>query len=265
MSTIEKKITKYFVFFFIANLFFTSCVTQRNVEYLQDRDRNVKEFKTLDFQDYKLKPNDDIMIQISSLDDAGGANVFSNPNRQGNSVSMDQFAASLLSHTIDKDGYLDYPVIGKFLVKDKTIAQVSAMLKESLVNVLNQPVVSIKLINRFVSVLGEVRNPGHFPYAQDKLSIYDAIGLAGDISDYGNRSNVILIRNENGKNIRVNLNLTKSGILESDYYFLRPNDILYVKPARKKFWGMKEFPFSILLSSISTAIVVVSYLNTIKK
>jgi polysaccharide export outer membrane protein len=234
----------------------SSCVTQRRVEYLQDRNKNIKSFKEADYSDYKLKPNDELYIQINSLDEAA-ANVFSAGKEQAYYVgTMQPYGASLMSYSIDKDGYLLLPVIGKVLVKDKTVSEVSTILKDSLNHVLNQPIVSVKLVNRYVSVLGEVKNPGHFSYSQDKLTIYDALGLAGDITDYGNRDNVILIRNINGENIRINVDITKSEVLSSDYYNLRPNDIVYVKPLRNKFWGMRQFPFTILLSTLTTGLLI---------
>ena len=234
----------------------SSCVTQRKVEFLQDKNTNIKAFEEAEFPDYKLKSNDELYIQINSLDEAA-ANIFSNGKEQSYYIgTMQPYGASLLSYSVDKNGYLFLPVIGKILVKDKTLADVSVILKDSLNHILNQPIVSVKLVNRYVSVLGEVKNPGHFPYSQDKLSIYDAIGLAGDITDYGNRNDVILVRNENGENIRINLNLTKSEILASGYYNLRPNDIVYVKPLRNKFWGMRQFPFSILFSTLTTGLLI---------
>ena len=234
-----------------------SCVTQRKVEYLQDNNKNIKAFSEAEFPDYRLKSNDELYIQINSLDE-GAANVFSNPaNQSSRSMgNMSPYSASLTSYSIDKEGYLLMPVIGNIYVKDKTISQVSIILRDSLYHILNQPIVSVKLVNRFVSVLGEVRTPGHYPYSQEKLSIYDAIGLAGDITDYGNRDMVILIRNENGENIRAHLDLTKSEILASGFYYLRPNDIVYVKPLRNKFWGMRQFPFSILFSTITTGLLI---------
>jgi len=237
--------------------FLFSCVTQRKVEYLQDKTGNIRTFNEAEFPDYRLKSNDELYIQITSLDEAA-ANIFSNVSSQIsiNSGNIQPYGASLFSYSIDKDGYLLMPVIGKILVKDKTISEVSAILKDSLNHILNQPIVSVKLVNRYVSVLGEVKNPGHFPYAQDKFTIYDAIGLAGDITDYGNRNDVILIRNEKSENIRINLDLTKSNILASAYYNLRPNDIVYVKPLRKKFWGMRQFPFTVLFSTITTGLLI---------
>lgn len=244
------------IVFFILLILLSSCVAQRQVEYLQNKDKNVKTFNEGAFPDYKLKPNDELYIQINSFDDEA-ANVFSNSRQQSFYMgSIQPYGASLLSYSVNKEGYLLLPVIGKILVKDKTLSDVSSILKDSLNHVLNQPIVSVKLVNRFVSVLGEVLNPGHFAYAQDKLSIYDAVGLAGDITDYGNRDDVILVRNENGENKRISINLSKSDILASDYYYLRPNDIVYVKPLRKKFWGMRQFPFSILFSTITTGLLI---------
>jgi polysaccharide biosynthesis/export protein len=233
----------------------TSCVTQHKVEYVRDKNKSIRDFSESEFPDYTLKSNDELFIRINSLDE-GAANVFSRGEDQASSTAISPFSASLMSYQVDKEGYLILPVIGNILVKGKTLTQVSEILKDSLYNVLNQPIVTVKLVNRYVTILGEVLNPGHFSYSQEKLSIYNALGLAGDITDYGNRNEVILLRNENGKNFRINLNLTKSQILTSDYYYLRPNDVVYVKPLRNKFWGMRQFPFSLFFSTITTGLLI---------
>lgn len=235
----------------------TGCVTQRDMEYLQTKDANMVAYKDAEISDYKLKTNDELYITISSLDEAA-TNVFSNGANQSSMGlgSLQPYGASLMSYTINREGFLVLPIIGSISVKDKTLSQVSTLIKDSLTNVLNQPVVTVKLVNRYISVLGEVRTPGHFPYAQEKLTIYDALGLAGDMTTYSNRKEVLLARNENGKNNIIKVDLTSPEILESNYYYLRPNDMVYVKPLRKRFWGMNQFPFSILLSTISTFLVV---------
>lgn len=241
----------------VFSLLISSCVTQKDVEYLQDKTKTAKTFNEAPVGDYRLKPNDELYIQITSLDDAA-ANIFSASGSQQMYyiATIQPYGASLISFTIDKEGYVLLPVIGKIQVKDKTTSEVSELIKTSLTNILSQPVVTVKLVNRYVSVLGEVKNPGHFAYAQDKLTILDAIGLAGDITDYANRSEVILTRNENGKNIRIPVDLSKSEILASNYYYIRPNDIVYVKPMRKKFWGMREFPYNVILGTITTALLI---------
>ena len=243
--------------FFLLITLFTSCVTQRNVEYIKDKKAGTVSFTEPIIPDYKLKPHDELLIQINSLDDEA-ANVFLNSNNMQslNYSYIDPYGASLLAYPVDKEGYLLLPVIGSVLVMDKTLEETRVLLQNSLKNILNQPAVTVKLVNRYVSILGEVNSPGHYPYTKDKLSIFDAIGIAGDMTEYANRESVTLVRNENGENIRINLNLTRPDILSSGYYNIRPNDIIYVKPLRKKFWGMRQFPFSVVLSAITTGLLI---------
>jgi polysaccharide biosynthesis/export protein len=241
---------------------FSGCVTQHDLEYMQTKEKNTKAYNEAEFPDYRLKPNDELYIQVSSLDEAA-ASIFSNGGLQQSSgmVSIDPYGASLMSYAIDKEGYLFLPVIGKVFAKDKTTSQVSLILTDSLSHILSQPMVKVKLVNRYVSVLGYVSNPGHFPFTQDKITIYDALALAGDITVYGNRKEIILTRNENGKNRRINIDLTSPKILESENYYLRPNDMIYVKPLKKRFWGMAEFPFGIILSTLSVTLLFYSVIK----
>jgi len=246
----------FFIFTVILAGLFSSCVTQRNIEYLRLKSEGPSSFREADLADYKLKPNDELFIQISSLDEEA-ANVFSSSRQQNTYyASMSPYGASLLSYTVDRDGFLLLPVIGKILVKEKTITDIRLVLMDSLSHILHDPIVSVKLVNRYVSVLGEVNNPGHYPYSQEKLSIFDALGLAGDISLYGNRNSIVLVRNENGENTRISLDLSNPDILASEYYYLRPNDIVYIKPLHKRFWGLREFPFSIIFSTITTGLLI---------
>jgi polysaccharide export outer membrane protein len=250
---------KYFCTFFLASLFLilSGCVTQRDLEYLKTKDLNIQVYKDADLADYKLKPNDELYITVTSLDEVN-TNVFTNSgsSQNINIGSLQPYGASLMSYSINKDGKLFLPVIGSVFVKDKTLSEVSAMIKDSLMNILSQPQVSVKLVNRYVSVLGQVRVPGHFPFAQEKLTIYDALALAGDMTTYANRKQVVLARNENGKNVVVNIDLTQRDILESNYYYLRPNDLIYVKPMRKRLWGMEQFPYALILSTITTGLLL---------
>jgi len=211
-------------------------------------------------EEYRLKPNDELFIQISSLDDAN-YNIFSGTavQQQLYMSSMQPYGASLISYKINEIGQLSLPIVGNIYVENKTTSEVSDIIKDSLVNILSYPVVSVKLVNRYVTVLGEVLQPGHFAYSKEKFTIFDALSLAGDIGEYGNRKEVILTRNEDGYNIIINLDLTKSEILASEFYYVRPNDIIYVKPMTKKFWGMRQFPFSVLISTITTGILILNF------
>lgn len=247
---------KKLFFLIVPVIAITACVAQREVELLQDKNKTVKPFYEAAYNEYRLKPNDELYIQINSLDEEA-AGIFGAGGQQNLYLgSMNPYGASIISYTIDKSGYLFLPVIGKLSVLDKTVPEVVEMIKDSLREVLNQPIVSVKLINRYVSILGEVARPGHYAYSQDKLSIYNALGLAGDMTDYADRRRVILVRNGEGENLRVNLNLQSANILSSEYYYLRPKDVLYVNPSRKKFWGFRQFPFQVVLSTITTGLLI---------
>ena len=252
----QKMRSRYIIFVIIFNLLFSSCITQRKLEYIRDKDSKEKSFNTFVLEDYRLKTNDNLFIHISSIDQEN--NVFTNTARQI-TTTIDPYSASLQSYTIDKQGYIDLPIIGKILVKDKTVDEVESLIKTAISGILNQPTIYVKLVNRYVTVLGEVRNPGHYTVSQERLSILEALGLAGDVTEYGNRKSVVLLRNEEGKNVRVELDLTKSQLLESKYFYLSPNDVVLVKPSRAKFWGLRPFPFSIVLSAISTYLLIVNY------
>jgi polysaccharide export outer membrane protein len=118
------------------------------------------------------------------------------------------------------------------------------------------PVIIVKLVNQYVSVLGEVKNPGHFVFSQDKLTIFNALSMAGDITSYGDRKQIMLTRNENGVTARINFDLTSPDILSSKYYYIQPNDLIYVRPMKKRIWGMEQFPFSLILSTVTIGLLM---------
>ncbi len=205
------------------------------------------------FPDYKLQPSDALYIQISSLDDAA-SNVFAQAG--GTQTTLDPYSAYLSSYKVDQEGYIQLPVIGKIKAAGKTTEEVTDLIKDSVKSILSLPVVTVKLVNQYVTVLGEVRSPGHYVYSQDKFTVFNALGMAGDISPYGNRQQVTLIRNENGKTIRINFDLTSPDILTSNYFYIQPNDMIYVKPMRKRIWGMEEIPYALIFSIITTGLLI---------
>ncbi|HQG77401.1 MAG TPA: polysaccharide biosynthesis/export family protein [Bacteroidales bacterium] len=250
-------IRRLLLFAFGSIFFLQSCVVQRQIEYLRDDSNAVKEFTEAEFPDYTLKASDQLYIQVSSLDESA-VNIFSNTLSQTASFfgTIQPYGASLMSYSIDRDGFLYLPVIGNIYAKGKTLSQLSLVLKDSLRHILSQPLVTVKLVNSYVSVVGEVRNPGHYVFSQDKLSIFDAISLAGDITEYGNRERVALVRNNEGSNLKAILNLTSPDILTSEFYYIRPNDLIYIKPLRNKFWGLRQIPLTVFLSALTTGLLM---------
>lgn len=110
-----------------------------------------------------------------------------------------------------------------------------------------------------ITMLGEVKVPGNYPIYQDRVNIFEAIARAGDLTNFANRNRVVLIRNNEKGALLHRIDLTKDDILSSDYFFLQPNDIVYVEPLRGKQFAFADFPYAILLSTISTTILIMQY------
>jgi len=255
-----------YVFLFLAVILvalLNGCVTPKEIEYLQYKKETSKSFEQAKLPEYILQEKDELYIVISSLDDPNASIFTTSSPSSGSTIAIDPYSASLNSYEVSVEGFIQMPVIGNIYVKGKTLAEVNKMIKESLIQILSQPFITIKLINRYVSVLGEVQNPGRYTYTQDKLTVYDAIALAGDISIFGNRSEVSLTRNENGKNTLVILDLTSPEILKSPYLYVRPMDMIYIKPLKKRVWGFSEIPVTLLLTTVTTALLIYSFIKTL--
>jgi polysaccharide biosynthesis/export protein len=246
------------LFVIMISLGISSCVSQRDLEYMRKDNKTPAVYNVPAYSDYKLQSNDALYIQVNSVD-AATSNVFAQSSAQQGGI--DQYGAYLTSYTIDQSGYVQLPVIGKIKALGKTTTEVSELIKDSVQNILSMPTITVKLVNQYVSVLGEVHTPGHYVFAQDKLTIFNALGLAGDITEYGDRKHVTLVRYENGKNVRYIFDLTDPNVLASTVYYVQPNDLIYVKPIKKRIWGMQEFPASLILSIITTALVVVTFIQ----
>ncbi|MCK5368564.1 MAG: polysaccharide biosynthesis/export family protein, partial [Cyclobacteriaceae bacterium] len=179
MSILQFKFKNLIIAGLIATLF-SSCVTHNDLVYMQGKEKPIQTYDGVDLPDYQLKPQDELFIQITSLDDES-TNVFKMAE-QGNTYNLTPYSASLLSYQISIEGYLQLPVIGDLNVVGKTTNEVRMMIQDSLEYILSKPTVTVKLSNRFVTILGEVRAPGHYSYTEEKLTIYDALGMAGDIT-----------------------------------------------------------------------------------
>ena len=139
-----------------------------------------------------------------------------------------------------ENGNINLPIIGSVNTAEKTTYSLSLEIQEALSSYIKDPSVNIRLLNFRVSVLGEVQKPGTYTVMEERISIPQALGLAGDLTINGDRNHVLLIRSQDGKKINHIINLTKSDFLQSDFYFLKQNDIIYVRPnnARVKSSGI---------------------------
>lgn len=247
------------ILFAIIGLFFSSCVPVKKVAYVQsESELTEQEIKELYFIgkdiDNKIRPGDELYIRISSADE--GQTAFGMENQR------QIYDPSLLSYIVDADGLIKLPYIGRINIADLTLDAASDSIESQLSKYLYFPSVFIKFISNKVTILGEVNDPGVYVFNYKNINILQAIGYASEISDFGNRQNVLLIREEGNIKTKHYLDLTDDKLLESDYYLLKSNDIVYVEPLKRKKWGMVSVPYDLILSVISTTIVIITFINT---
>ncbi len=212
--------------------------------------------------EYKIKPNDQLFIQVIS-DNPANAAFLNLTNTQGTYGSMGSSSGSLelITYLVDEHGEISYPQLGNIKVEGMTTAEIRSLLQEKVDNYLESAAVFVKLVNRNITVLGEVRTPGQKLMVKNQLTIFEALGTAGDISDFGNMKNVKLIREyPEGKHI-AELDLTDPEIVQSPYYYILPHDIIYVEH-RTKIYGAKNMayatPLNITASIVSIGLLILN-------
>jgi polysaccharide export outer membrane protein len=227
-----------------------SCVTQKQVRYLQRKQQNdtTLSYRNQRTSDYKIQPHDNLYIRIFNLDEKSYL-FFNRQSSITNSLTSEYTDAALYldSYVVNDSGYIDFPLIGKIFMKDLAIDQAKNMMQSLINEYLKDVTVTVKLVSFNITILGEVKMPGTRKVLQDKVNIFEAISLAGDLSEYANRHKVAY------------LDLNSIDILSSPYYYLEPNDILYISPLGIKQWSASTFPWTLVLSAISTTVLLIYY------
>ena len=177
------------------------------------------------------------------------------------SSTLSGLRAQASGYLIDEDGYIKFPVLGSLLAAGKTKKELREIITNELITqkLLIEPIVDVRYLNFKVSVLGEVRNPSVLTIPNEKISLLEALGLAGDITIYGNKQNIALLREENGIKKLRRIDLTSTELLSSPYYYLRSNDIIYVEPTKAKVAesSLVRQWIPVALSAISLAIITI--------
>lgn len=213
----------------------TGCKTPKDVTYFQDVD-SVAVLAVANPLEIKIHPEDKLSIIVHSKD-AQLSELFNLPvsaRRIGYSGKSTLSQSQEISiYTVDTDGYIDFPVLGKIKVAGLNRRQIADLIKNELISrqLVKDPTVTVEFDNLFVSVLGEVNNPGRYNLNRDKVTLLDVLGMAGDLTILGRRENVIVIRNLDGKTSTYRVDLTKAADLyKSPAYNIQQNDVIYVEP-----------------------------------
>lgn len=219
------------ILFILISMIVVSCASRKNIVYLQDVNGGSIEGK---MYETKFKPDDLLIIFVSSKDPEASTpfnlELVINPQSTSGMVGQRQQQYYL----VDNNGEIDFPVLGKIKVAGLTRPEFVKFLKTKLSEFVEDPVINIRIMNYKVSVFGEVQRPGSFTIPSERITLLDAVSLAGDFTIYGSRKNVLLIRERNGKKISQRIDLTKSNFINSEYYYLEQNDVVYVEPNNTK-------------------------------
>lgn len=213
-----------------------SCNSYRNVPYLQNP-QVVNDYKgELPLYDARIMPKDLLVITVNTTDPLAAAPFNLVVQSSLNTSVTATTQPALQQYLVDNGGYIDFPVVGQIKVGNLTKRGAEELIRSELKPYLKEePIVTVRMVNYKISVLGEVNRPGSFTISNEKVNVLEALAMAGDMTIYGVRDNVKLIReDENGKREIINLNMNNAAIVTSPYYYLQQNDILYVTPNKIK-------------------------------
>ena len=222
----------------LCSLLFSACNSYKQVPYLQDTDMINSLQELFSTYDARIMPKDLLTITVNTSDPEAAAPF--NLSVQSavsitRSTSLTQ-QPTLQQYLVNNDGTIDFPVLGRLQIAGLTKSEAENLIREKLGAYLKEsPIVTVRMTNYKISVLGEVAHPGMFTINNEKVNIFEALALAGDLTIYGKRDGVKLIREDAaGRREIINLNLNKADIIASPYYHLQQNDILYVTPNKAK-------------------------------
>ncbi|MBN1116271.1 MAG: polysaccharide biosynthesis/export family protein [Bacteroidales bacterium] len=233
-------------------LFLGSCVSQSKVKMIQEKTNKqmTTTFENSKAITYRLQSGDHLYIRVNSTDPKT-SKVFQTdfPYLMNNTYQY------LNTHVVDEFGYISFSFIEKLYVVGLTVPEVTAKLQQKLDEYFNDATAFVKMVNFQVGVLGEVNSPGNFTIEQDLINIFQALGLAGGITSYSNVKEVKLVRQtQTGSEVHV-LDLSDNQIISSPYYYLMPNDVIYIEPRGAKSFALEQFPYQSLLYFFSLAIL----------
>lgn len=229
------------VFLAIVGFALMSCVTSRKVNYMQEPDKYIPSYTdTIDFEDYQLRIGDRLYIYVYSLDEniqkmynAGGQNASQMRQNMGNGGGM-YGSYDLYTYLVDEEGYMDFPTIGKIPVQGLTTREVKHELERELGTLLQElpgghstVSVEVNIVNRSFSVIGA--QSGRYMINKEKMTIFEALAMAGDLSEFNSRKEIKLVREVNGVTTIKTFDARTKDLVNSEYYYIEPNDIIYIR------------------------------------
>lgn len=260
-----KKFAYYSVLLILLTLVSVSCVSKESMIMYQ----NIETYNDTDTQPYKtsVQPDDLLMIIVSAKDPitAQPFNLYSNLSVN----PQDQAAGGQVQqqlYLVDAQGNIEFPVLGKIQVGGKSREEIVADLKQQLSKYIVNPIINLRIMNYRITIKGEVRNPGTHVVTSERITLNEALALSGDLTIYGNRKNILVVREINGKRTSTRIDLTQADFINSPFYYLKQNDVVIVEPNKTQINSSAVGPnVQLALSGASILISLVIAIISLKK
>lgn len=228
-----------------------SCVSKKDVVYLQNYDNS--KLAELDNYDIIIKPDDMLLINISTQTPSPEITAMYN---LGGDQSSQQFARFSNTYLVDNEGYIEMPTLGRVKAAGLKKSDLKTLITNKANDLLKNPIVNIRIVNFEITVSGEVSKPGVFQIESERITIIEALAKAGDLTIFGKRNNILLIREINNKPTYNYIDITKRDFIHSEFYYLKQNDVIYVEPRQSK---IDSTTFG---SNVTTLVSIISFLVT---
>jgi len=243
----------------LALIMLTSCGSKKNLVYFQDEP--IGDVISAQPKQLVYKPDDILTINVSALDPETVKPFNLTLVSGGNLADITSAQGGLQQQTylIDYDGNIEFPVLGTLKVAGLTRTELTDMLTQKIAEYAKDPIVNVRLANFTFTILGEVQNPGTFTVQDERITVIEALGLASDLTIYGERKNVLLIREVDGKKKFAKIDLTSINTVNSPVYYLQQNDVIYVEPnnARVRASSFNQNN-AVLISAIGTLTTILA-------
>jgi polysaccharide biosynthesis/export protein len=251
---------KHIYLLFFTGILLASCVPQKKILYLQDIPGDDEEatFVNERLLDYKVQPGDNLYVKIVSLEEKSTEYFNQLSGNAGNTSGPNLY---LNSYLVNDTGYFHFPSLGYLYVNGKSTEEIQEELETMLAEYLDNPVVIVRLSNFRITLLGEFKNPGKYDVYQNNINLFEAISMGGDLTDFARRNHLAIIRQTGNGSKIIRVDLNDKRILESDYYFLLPNDIVYAEPIKAKQFVSTNFPYGLVFSILSTTLVLYAFFS----
>ena len=262
------------LFLALVGFLLASCVTSRKVNYMQEPDRYIPSYAdTMSFEDYVLRIGDRLYVYVYSTDEnvqkmynSGGANSAQMRQQMGNGALGGSY--DLYTYLIDEEGNIDFPTIGKIYVQGMTTRDVKHKLEEELGTLLKEIPgystisVEVNIVNRSFSIIGA--QSGRYMITKEKMTIFEALALAGDLGEFNSRKEIKLVREKNGVTTIKTFDARSKDLVNSEYYYIEPNDIIYIRQIPGYSFGINHVTTAIgvTAATISFGVFIYSIVQT---